>query len=136
MPSRLNPYIQFDGSAREAMEFYRTVFGGELTLSTFGEYGQPDAPGADKIMHAQLEAHGMVLMAADTPPGMEFTRGTDVAISRSGDDPDTLRGYWKQLSEGGTVSVALEKQMWGDEFGMCTDSFGVSWMVNIAGEQA
>jgi len=136
MSIRLNPYLSFDGNAREAMEFYREVFSGELHLSTFGEYGQPDAPGADKIMHAQLEAGELTFMASDTPPGMPFTRGTDVAISLSGDDPDTLRGYWKQLSDGGTVSVPLEKQMWGDEFGMCVDRFGIPWMVNITQPRA
>jgi PhnB protein len=88
-------------------------------------------------MHAQLEAGDtLVLMGADNPPGTEHRRGNDVALSLSGDDADTMRGYWKQLSDGGTVQVPLEKQMWGDEFGMCTDRFGASWMVNIAGTQA
>ena len=137
MTIRLNPYLSFDGDAREAMEFYRTVFGGELTLSTFGELGASDAPGADKIMHGQLEGgEGLVLMGADTPPGEERRPGNDVALSLSGDDADALRRLWQQLSDGGTVSVPLERQMWGDEFGMCTDRFGVSWMVNIAGSAA
>jgi PhnB protein len=137
MSIRLNPYLSFAGNAREAMEFYRTVFGGDLTLSTFGEYGPSDAPGADKIMHGQLESGDMALMGADTPPGEEERRsGNDVALSLSGDDADVLRGYWTKLSDGGTVSVPLEQQMWGDEFGMCTDRYGVSWMVNIAGSQA
>ena len=56
-------------------------------------------------------------------------------MSLSGDDADELRGYWEKLSDGGTVSVPLEKQMWGDEFGMCTDRFGVAWMVNIGQPQ-
>ena len=136
MSTLLNPYLSFDGNAREAMEFYRTVFGGDLTLSTFGDYGPSDQPGADKIMHGQLRAgEGLVLMGADTPPGMEFTRGTDVALSLSGEDEAELRRYWDQLSDGGTVAVPLEKQMWGDLFGMCTDRFGVSWMVNIGEQQ-
>ena len=71
-------------------------------------------------------------MGADTPPGMEHNPGTNIAISLSGDDGDALRGYWEKLSDGGTVSVPLEKQMWGDEFGMCVDKFGIGWMVNIA----
>jgi PhnB protein len=131
--SRLNPYISFSDNAREAMEFYKEVFGGTLRLNTFGEYGAPDAPGADKIMHGLLETDsGFTLMGADTPPGMEHNPGTNISISLSGDDPDELRGYWRRLSEGGTVSVPLEKQMWGDEFGMCVDQFGIGWMVNIA----
>jgi PhnB protein len=134
--SRLNPYISFGGNAREAMEFYKGVLGGDLRLNTFGEYGQPDAPEADKIMHGQLETDaGFTLMGADTPPGMEHNPGTNFAVSLSGDDADELRGYWDKLSAGGTVSVPLEKQMWGDEFGMCLDQFGIAWMVNIGQPQ-
>ena len=136
MSTSLNPYLSFDGDAREAMEFYRTVLGGELTLSTFGEYGAPDGPGADKVMHAQLRTpDGLALMGADTPPGTELVRGTDVALSLSGEDEAQLRGYWDALADGGTVAVPLEPQMWGDVFGMCTDRFGVSWMVNIGRPQ-
>ncbi|MFM9594239.1 VOC family protein [Streptomyces scabiei] len=132
MVTRLNPYLSFDGDAREALEFYREVFGGDLTLNTFGEFGSPDAPGADKIMHGMLEApNGFTLMGADTPPGMEYTPGSSFSVSLSGDDESELRGYWEKLSAGATVSVPLDKQMWGDVFGMCTDRFGVPWMVNI-----
>jgi PhnB protein len=137
MASRLNPYISFDGNAREAMEFYQSVLGGELALSTFGEFGQADAPGADKIMHGMLETpDGFTLMGADSPPGSELHPGDNITVSLSGDDGDALRGYWKLLSDGGTVSVPMEKQMWGDEFGMCTDRFGIAWMVNISQPQS
>ena len=132
MPSRLNPYIAFADTAREALEFYRGVFGGELTLSTFGEAGGAEGPDADKIMHGQLETPaGYTLMVSDTPAGMERTVGTNISISLSGDDGDQLRGYFEALSRGGTVTMPLEKQVWGDEFGMCVDRFGVPWMVNI-----
>ena len=134
MTSRLNPYISFDGTAREAMEFYRGVFGGELTVNTFGQYGDADSSFADQIMHAQLDTPaGYTLMASDTPPGMERSAGSSITISLSGDDAEALRGYWDGLSDGGTVGVPLEQQMWGDMFGQLTDRFGVSWMVNIAG---
>ncbi len=133
MPSRLNPYVSFPGTAQEALEFYRAVFGGELTLSTFGESGAAEGPDAEKIMHGQLETPaGYTLMAADTPPGMDVTVGTNVSISLSGDDVDELRGYFSGLAAGGVVTVPLEKQMWGDEFGMCVDQFGVAWMVNVS----
>jgi PhnB protein len=136
MASRLNPYITFNGNAREAMEFYRSVFGGDLAVSTFGEFGQSDGPGADKVMHAQLETPaGYTLMASDTGPGMgEVEPSTSITISLSGDDQD-LRGYWEKLADGGTVTMPLEKQMWGDEFGMCVDRYGTSWMVNIGQPQ-
>ncbi len=136
MPSRLNPYISFTDNAREALEFYKEVFGGSLTLNTFAEFGQQDSPDADKIMHGNLQTDsGFVLMGADTPTGMEHKPGTNVAVSLSGDDADELHGYWDKLSDGGTVSVPLEKQMWGDEFGMCEDRFGIGWMVNVAQPQ-
>ncbi len=139
MTSRLNPYISFNGQARQALEFYQSVLGGELAVNTFAEFGQSGGDHetvADQIMHGQLESTaGYTIMAADTPPGMDYSPGTNFAVSLSGDDNDELRGYWEKLSEGGTVMVPLEKQMWGDEFGMCADKFGVTWMVNIAGAQ-
>jgi PhnB protein len=135
--SRLNPYINFVDSAREALQFYEQVFGGNLTLTTFGEFGAPDAPEADKIMHGQLTTDkGFTLMAADTPPGMPLHAGDNVTISLSGDDTEELHGYWSALSEGATITIALEKQMWGDEFGMLIDRFGIPWLVNIGESQA
>ncbi|MET9257707.1 VOC family protein [Streptomyces sp. NPDC003717] len=137
MGSRLTPYLSFGGDARQAMEFYRDVFGGSLTLSTFGEFGPSDAPYADNIMHGQLETpSGFTLMGADNPPGEEHHPASGYSVSLSGDDADELRGYWEKLSADGSVSVPLEKQMWGDVFGMCTDRFGVPWLVNIAGQAA
>jgi PhnB protein len=137
MSSRLNPYISFRDNARQAMEFYEGVFGGTLTLTTFGEYGDKNAPEANRIMHGMLETNsGFTLMGADAPPGMELNSGDNIAVSLSGDDADELRGYWAKLSDGGTISVPLEKQMWGDEFGMCVDKFGVGWLVNITAVQA
>jgi PhnB protein len=130
--SRLNPYIAFAGTAREAMEFYQSVFGGNLTLSTFGEFGAPDPALNDKIMHAQLETDaGYTIMASDSAPGMEITPGTAISVSLSGDDGDKLRGYWEKLAAKGKVTMPLEKQMWGDEFGQLTDDYGINWMVNI-----
>ncbi|MGW3915978.1 VOC family protein [Streptomyces sp. NPDC005070] len=133
MGSRLNPYISFSGDARQALTFYQEVFGGELALSEFGAFGSEAPPGfADKIMHGMLEApNGFTIMGADVPPGMERKAGNNFAVSLSGDDAEDLRGYWAKLSADGKVSVPLEKQMWGDTFGMCTDRFGVEWMVNI-----
>ena len=136
MASKLNPYLNFDGTAREAMEFYRSALGGELTISTFGEYGE-QGDHKDGVMHAQLETpSGFTLMASDAPPGMPLDTGSTVSISLSGDDSDELRGFWERLSEGAQVTMPLEKQMWGDEFGMLTDRFGMQWMVNIAGSGA
>lgn len=128
--SRLNPYIGFDGNAREALEFYKDVFGGDLTLNTYGSFGQ-NGPEADNIMHGTLETDlGFTLMGADTP-GEDYKPGNNISVSLSGDDAQ-LRDYWEKLSSGGTVTVALEKQQWGDEFGMVVDRYGIAWMVNIS----
>ncbi|MPQ97573.1 VOC family protein [Modestobacter sp. I12A-02628] len=132
MASRLNPYINLDHEARQALEFYRDVFGGEFTAMTFGDMGT-EGPEATKVMHGQLETpSGFTLMVSDRPEGMERSEGSSISVSLSGDDADDLRGWFAKLSDGGSVSVPLEKQMWGDEFGMCTDRFGVDWMVNVS----
>lgn len=131
----LNPYISFDGNAREAIEFYRSVFGGELNVMTFGDMpGVPTGPDeADKVMHAMLTgSNGIVLMAADVPEGMDY-QPFNGSISLSGDDEAGLRGYWDKLVDGGTIGEPLAKAPWGDTFGMCVDRFGIAWMVNIAG---
>ena len=137
MTSRLNPYLSFNGDARAAMDFYRSVFGGELTVSTFGELGNADPAVADKVMHSQLETpEGYTLMGSDIMAGMPFIPGTTMTVSLSGDSNSPLHEYWEKLSDGGTVNVPLDKQVWGDEFGQLTDKFGVPWMVNISQPQA
>jgi PhnB protein len=137
MVSRLNPYLGFRGEAREAMTFYQQVFGGTLDISDYGDFGSPPDPATkDLVMHSQLETDlGFTLMAADSPPGTDRPDSSYVTLSLSGDDGDALRGYWDKLAAGGKVTMPLEKQMWGDEFGQLTDRFGVAWMVNIAGDQ-
>jgi PhnB protein len=134
--TRLNPYISFRDTARQALEFYHGVFGGDLNMSTFAEFQMSEDPAdADKIMHGQLDApNGMTLMAADTPGSMDVQDASNITISLSGDDDPELRGYWDKLADGGSVTVPLEKAPWGDHFGMLTDRFGVAWMVNIAGQ--
>ena len=134
MATTLNPYLNFRDGTREVMDFYVSVFGGELTLSTFAEMGGmgQDESEQGKVMHSQLRTRGgMTLMAADVPSSMEVSANGTVSLS--GDDDAELRGYWDGLVEGGSVTVPLEKAPWGDSFGMCTDRFGVDWMVNIAG---
>ena len=133
MTTRLNPYLNFRDNAREAMGFYHSVFGGELTQSTFEEYHASEDPAEkDKIMHSQLITDdGLTLMAADTPNSMDYNPGNNYSVSLSGEDEVELRGYWDRLCEGGTVAMPLEKAPWGDSFGMCVDKFGVSWLVNI-----
>jgi PhnB protein len=134
MRSTLNPYLSFRDNAREAMEFYQTVFGGKLTMSTFKEFHASQDPSEDnKIMHSMLEAeNGITFMASDTPSNMEYRPGTNMSMSLSGDNAAELTAYYEKLSAGGTIGMPLEKAPWGDTFGMLTDKFGVSWLVNIS----
>jgi len=138
MQIKLNPYLSFKDNAREAMEFYKTVFGGKLAMSTFKEYNASQDPSeANKIMHAVLEAdNGITFMASDTPDRMEYSAGTNYSMSLSGDSETELRAYFEKLSAGANVTMPLEKAQWGDTFGMLTDKFGVSWLVNITGQKA
>ena len=133
----LNPYLTFDGNARDAMETYHQIFGGTLDVNTFGDFGATgeDGPPADGIMHAQLKTDdGFTLMCSDAAPGQPAD--PNGWISLSGDEGDTLRRYFEALSDGGKVIMPLERQMWGDEYGQCVDRFGVNWMVNIADPNA
>jgi PhnB protein len=138
MQSKLNPYISFEGNAREAMEFYKTVFGGMLEFSTFGEAGMTDhGVKPDQIMHGSLIAdNGITIMGADAATGMrDFVMGTNMSISLSGDNEEELTGYYNKLVEGGKVEEPLAKAPWGDTFGMCVDKFGIFWLVNITGKK-
>jgi len=137
MTSRLNPYLNFNGNARQALQFYQSAFGGELNLNTFADFGAKDSPDADRIMHGQLETDaGYKIMAADVTSDMEYHPVAGCSVSLSGDDADALHGYWDKLSAGGTTTMPMQKQSWGDEFGMCVDGFGVPWLVNISQPQA
>ena len=136
MTSRLNPYLTFDGNAREAMEFYRQALGGgELTISTYAEFHASSDPSEDDlVMHSRLiNPSGFVLMGSDTPDRMPYNPGDTVSLSLGGEDAAELQGYWDRLSDGATVLVPLEKAAWGDSFGMLKDRYGFTWLVNIAG---
>jgi PhnB protein len=133
MQTRLNPYLSFKDNARQAMEFYQSVFGGKLDVNTFQEFDMAQDPSeGDKVMHSMLEAaNGISFMASDTPSSMEYKPGASISMSLSGDDEIELRGYFEKLSDGGTITMPLEAAPWGDVFGMVTDKFGIQWMVDI-----
>jgi PhnB protein len=135
MTINLNPYIGFRGEAAAAGAFYQSVLGGELTSSTFAEFGMPVQPGEEGlVMHSQLVAPGgLILMLSDRPTGMDLTPGDNITVSLSGDDVDTLKAHFAALAEGGTITMPLEKAPWGDWFGELTDKFGIHWMVNAGG---
>ena len=138
METKLNPYINFKGDTKKAMEFYKSVFGGHLDMTTYKAAGVPCDPSElDNIMHAMLVSdEGLTLMAADTPTGMEYKPGTNVSMSLSGEDEKLLRSFWDKLSAGANLEQPLVKAPWGDTFGMLSDKFGVHWMVNITAKKA
>lgn len=135
MAVKLNTYIAFDGDAREAAQWYKSIFGGELFMDTMGKYADHmpvDPADTDKIMHFFLKGeHGIEVMGADTPKGLPYDGGSRLTIALNGDDEAMLRGYWDKLVDDGSITMPLDKAPWGDTFGMLTDKFGVKWMVDI-----
>jgi PhnB protein len=138
MQSTLTPYIKFKNNARNAMEFYQSVFGGKLAIATFKDFHASQDPSEDElVMHADLQAtNGINLLASDTPDRMEYRPGTNFSMALAGSNEAELTGYFEKLSTGGQVTAPLAKSIWGDTFGMCIDEFGVSWLVNISATQS
>jgi PhnB protein len=136
MDVKLNPYLNFNGKTKEAMEFYKSILGGELTLQTFAESGMPASEATkDQIVHAQLISGDINIMASDGGDHSTITFGDNVHLSLVGSAEAKLTEIFNKLAEGGTVDMKLEKQFWGDNFGMLTDKFGQHWMVNISSEE-
>lgn len=125
MATKLNPYLTFIAKARSVMEFYSSVFGGELTLQTFKEMHAAQSPEQEElIMHGQLTTKdGMTLMASDDPEGVNESK--NVSILLSGEDETVLADYWAKLSDGATVIKPF------DAFGILTDKFGVRWLISV-----
>lgn len=139
MATSLVPYLTLDGTSREVMEYYHSIFGGKLDIQTFGEAGMAnDEAVKDRVIHAQLSTDEFTLMASDTHPthSPAVVMGNNVNLSLVGTDAERLTAYFQKLAEGGTVEMPLEKQFWGDVFGACEDRYGIHWMVNISSEAA
>lgn len=134
----LNPYLAFNGGkAEEAMNFYQSVFGGELQIMRFSDLGGMGLPEDQQshVMHSALtnDAIGLCLFGSDSGMG-PVTYGNDTTVSLSGDDTETLTRWYEQLSAGGEVTMPLAQAPWGDSFGQWTDKYGIAWMMNIAGQ--
>jgi len=130
---KLDPYLFFKGNCREAMEFYKSVFGGELNISTVSEVpeGEPTMPGAkpNDVIHARLKDGLATIMGCDSPNASD--KMAKVSLSLGGTEEKTLREIFDKLSEGGEVNMPLKKMFWGDIFGSLVDKYGVDWMMNI-----
>ena len=134
MKAQLNPYLSFKDNTREVMEYYKSVFGGELVLRTFKDFKASKDPSEDDlIMHSVLEVSSdLMFMASDTPVRLEYKPGNNFSMSLTGDDEAKLSDYFEKLSQGGNITMPLEKSMWGDKFGMVIDKYGIQWLVNIS----
>jgi len=132
MNATLNPYLNFNGDTAEAMRFYQSVLGGELSIQTFGDAGvaQNDSE-KTRTLHAALRSDGITLFASDGRPDQQVIFGDNAHLSLQGTDSETLTGYFNGLATGGRVDMPLAKQFWGDTFGMLTAKNGVHWVVNI-----
>ncbi|MBE1514604.1 VOC family protein [Nesterenkonia halotolerans] len=131
----MTPYLQFSGTARSALEFYHSIFGGELGMMTYAEGMGTEDENKDLLMHGSLFVdRGLHLMASDAPAGVPAVLGTVSLSNSTPDDAEhkTLEQWWEKLSEGAEISEQLAQSPWGDTFGMLTDKFGVPWMVNAA----
>jgi PhnB protein len=130
---RLNPYLNFAGNAEEAVNFYKNALGGEaVMLSRYGDSPMPsDDDWKQKIMHARIVfGDDNVIMVSDTMKGHEVSTKGNIQLSIGLDDEAQTHEIFNKLAEGGTVTMPLAKQFWGDVFGMLQDKFGVSWMLN------
>ena len=143
-------HLNFRGTARQALEFYRSVFGGEVTLATYADFGMPaELPGADKIVFGQISSPaGIRLMAYDVPgqddPDATATAGstrrengvtiTDRTFFQSlqAESLDELTPYWDGLAEGAEIVEPLAASAWTPGFGMLTDRFGVTWVLDAS----
>ena len=136
MATKLINYIHFKDNAREALEFYHSVFGGTVEIMTYADFASDEMPVSDadkdKVMHGYLRgANGIEMMLSDTPDNMEYQEGARITLALNSDDEAEGRALWNKLTEGGTVTTPLEASMWNSVFGMFTDKFGVNWMVDI-----
>jgi PhnB protein len=125
---KLEVYLFFKGNCREAMEFYKGIFGGELTLNTYGEQ-EDDRENKDWIIHSELSGGDIELMASDGSGSSE--KAAKVELSLVGTDEAKLKKVFQKLSEEGKIHIPLEKQLWGDIYGRWTDRYGIIWSMNI-----
>jgi PhnB protein len=130
-------HLNFRGDARAALEFYRSVFGGDLAIVTYENAGNVQDPAeADQVMWGQVAAdNGFHVMAYDVPAARPWSRGEDpFFVSLRGADAEEIAEYWEKLSEGANVAVPLAPAQWAPLYGMLKDRFGITWVVDVVSE--
>ncbi|MEV5695381.1 VOC family protein [Micromonospora globbae] len=131
-------HLNFRGDARSALEFYRSVFGGDLAVVTYRDAGAVSEPAeADQVMWGQVAAdNGFQVMAYDVPSAMPWERGENsFFVSVRGESAQEITAYWEGLSGGATVVRPLGPAPWAPLYGMLTDRFGVVWVLDVVGDQ-
>jgi PhnB protein len=127
----VNPYIMFKGNCQEAIDFYKDALGAELIYSqTWGESPMSEPGMEDKIMHASLKIEDSTIMMADGNES-DVPADSNISLAIGLNDVDKAKKLFGNLSDGGSVTMPLDKTFWAEAFGMLTDKFGVKWMVNV-----
>ncbi|UJW30059.1 VOC family protein [Saccharothrix sp. AJ9571] len=130
-------HLNFRGEARAALEFYQSVFGGDLAVVTYKDAGNLDEPAeADQVMWGQVAAgNGFHVMAYDVPARLAFDRGENSFFaSVRGESVDEITGYWEKLTGGATVVQPLGPAGWAPVYGMLKDRFGVVWVLDVVSD--
>lgn len=127
----VEPYLNFDGNTREAMNFYASCLGGDLQVQTFRDAGLPPNPATDdRVVHARLTRGPIVIMASDTMPGMPYAVGNNCWLTVICESAEELERLFTALGQGGKVAMEPQDTFWGARFGMLTDRYGTGWMFN------
>ena len=134
MTIRTVTHVNFRRQAREALAFYRSVFGGEIALVTHAQaYGTTDPDEADLVSWGQVVSDaGFAVMAHDVPAQRAWSAGeAPYFVSVRGEDTDEISGYWNRLSEGANIIQPLAQSGWARLYGMLEDRFGVTWVLDV-----
>ena len=132
MIEKITPYLYFDGNAKDALEFYKELFGGEIIgIQTFGEADYPTPPGAeDRVMHAQLKKGGISFMFSDFFPGETAEVGNNLSLTLEFESDEEIQRYYDALVKKGTAQMELQDTFWGAKYARVTDAFGITWDLN------
>lgn len=132
MKGQITPYLSFDGNAKQALEFYKEVLGGEIIgLQTFGEADYPTPPEADnRVMHAKLSKGDISLMFSDTFPGQSVVIGTNISLTLEPESDEEIQSLYDALRKGGKALTELEDTFWGAKYARVQDQFGIIWELN------
>ncbi|SFJ42572.1 PhnB protein [Halobacillus dabanensis] len=137
MKHQATPYFTFNGEAKDALNYYKEIFDGEiLSIQTFGEADFETPPEMDdRIMHAQFKKEALFFMISDSFLDQTIEKGSNISLALELDSADEIHTYYNRLKENGTVHMELQDTFWGAMFAKVEDSFGVTWDLNFTKDQ-